>query len=125
MGIETESGKAIWFPAEHPRERRRATRFDLDMGLVVRPMNNRSRVVPARIIDLSCGGIRAAIAADLEMGETLELEFALRHTSAIVRLAGTIRWRDGYQYGLEFVFVSAQDRDRMSQAFATLTCSVK
>ena len=121
MGIEAESGQSVWFPAENPRDRRRATRFDLDMRLMVRPANNRSRVIPARIIDLSCGGIRAAIAAELETGETLELEFGLRHTSAIVRLAGTIRWRDGYQYGLEFSFLSAQDRERMSQAFAALT----
>jgi hypothetical protein len=123
MGWETESGQTIWVPTKHQSDRRQATRFDLDMRLVVRPTSNRSRLIPARIVDLSCGGIRAAIAADLENGETLELEFGLRHTTATVRLEGMVRWRDGYQYGLEFVFVTAADRERMSQAFAALACS--
>lgn len=123
MGWVTESGQMIWTPTKHQSDRRRATRFDLDMRLVVRPVDNRSRVIPARIIDLSCGGIRAAIAADLETGESVDLEFGLRHTSAVVRLSAAIRWRDGYQYGLEFMFVNAQDRERMSQAFAVLASS--
>jgi hypothetical protein len=54
MELGAEGGHAIWFPAEHPRDRRRAARFDLDMRLVVRPANNRSRAIHARIIDLSC-----------------------------------------------------------------------
>jgi len=123
MDWDTEGEQAIWAPAKHQSDRRRSKRSDLDMRLLVRPRNNRSRVIPACIVDLSIGGIRAAIAADLEIGETLELEFGLPRTTAIVRLAGTIRWREGYQYGLEFSFVNAQDRERMSQAFAALACS--
>lgn len=123
MNWETEGGQSILTPGKCPSDRRRVKRFDLDMRLVVCPINNRSRLIPARIVDLSVDGIRAAIAADLEIGETLELEFGLRRTTAIVRLAGTIRWREGYQYGLEFMFVNAQDRERISQAFAALAFS--
>lgn len=123
MGMETESLQAIWVPAGHPSDRRRTMRFDLDMRLLVRPVNNRSRAIPARVVDLSCAGVRAAIAADLAPGEAVELEFGLRNTTAIVQLAGTIRWREGYQYGVELTFLTVQDRERMCQAFAALACS--
>jgi hypothetical protein len=95
----------------------------MDMRLVVCPMKNRSRLIPARIVDLSCCGIRAVIGAELEPGEALELEFGLRDTTAVVRLVGIIRWREGCLYGMEFLFASAQDRERMCQAFAALASS--
>lgn len=125
MGLEMGSGQTIGSTANHQENRRRAQRFDLDMRLLVRPKKDRTRLIHARIIDLSCGGIRAAIAAELEPGETLELEFGLRHTTAVVRLVGIVRWRASYQYGVEFVFVTVQDRERMRQAFATLTPSAE
>jgi len=125
MGWETERGQAIRITATPHDDRRQAQRFELDIRLLVRPKMNRSRLIPARIMDLSCGGIRAAIAAELEPGETLDLEFGLRDTTAVVRLVGIVRWRASYQYGVEFVFVSAQDRERMSQAFAALIPSAE
>jgi len=123
MSCETESGLAIQIPATRPPDRRRMTRLDQDMRLVVRPMENRSRLIPARIIDLSCCGIRAVIGAELEPGDALQLEFGLRDTTAVVRLVGIIRWREGCLYGLEFLFATAQDRERMCQAFTALNGS--
>ncbi len=120
MSCETDCGLAKQIPATRPPDRRRRTRIDMDTRLVVRPMENRSRLIPARIVDLSCCGIRAVIGAELEPGEALELEFGLRDTTAVVRLVGIIRWRKGPEYGLEFLFASAQDRERICQAFATL-----
>jgi PilZ domain-containing protein len=123
MYRETESGQATWISAQRPSDRRRMMRFDQDIRLMVRPLENRSRLIPARIVDLSCGGLRAVIGAELEPGEVLELEFGLRDTTAVVQLTGTIRWREGCQYGMEFLFLTAEDRERMCKAFAAMGCS--
>jgi hypothetical protein len=48
------------------------------------------------------------------------VEFGLRHTSAVVRLTAAIRWREGCQYGLEFIYATASEREKISQAFAAL-----
>jgi len=91
------------------------------MYLVAR-LANRGRAIAGRVIDMSFGGMKAELAAELEPEEALELEFGLRDTSAVVRLIAAIRWRKGRLYGLEFLYRSDSERARMKQAFAALFC---
>jgi hypothetical protein len=64
--------------------------------------------------------MRTVLGAELQVGEVHEVEFGLRHTSAVVRLTAAIRWREGCQYGLEFIYATASEREKISQAFAAL-----
>ena len=114
-GVRAQSAQS----GAHP-DRRRSPRFELDASLVVRPKNNRSRVIQGRVVDLSSAGIRAVVAAELTIGEVLELECMLPYTSAIVRLDAAICSRDGYRYGLEFVRVIASDREKINRACTAL-----
>jgi hypothetical protein len=104
-------------------DRRDSTRVDLDMSMVARPKNNQSRVISGRVIDVSSGGVRAAIAGELQIGDVLELAIGLRNTSAVIRLEADIRWRKGNQYGLEFIYATASDREKMKQVIAALASS--
>src|SRR5208282_3393857 len=101
-------------------DRRRSRRFELDASLVIRPTNNRKRVIQGRVVDLSCSGISALIAAELAIGDVLELECGLPYTSEVARLEGTIRSREGYRYGLEFVGVIASDQTKIHRACVAL-----
>jgi len=105
-----------------PPDRRRTPRFIFDVRLSVRSSKNQSRAIPARILDLSCDGVKAIIAGDLEVGDALELEFGLPRTSAVVRLKAAVRWREGYQHGLQFIYEAASDREKMKHAFAAVGC---
>ncbi len=101
-------------------QRRSSARFDLDMSLIARSKQNRSRVIQGRIIDLSCTGVRAVIAAELQAGEVLEVEFGLPYTSSVMRLGAAVRWRQHYQYGLEFMKVIASDREKIRHTCVAL-----
>jgi hypothetical protein len=120
MGCEAERVLVNSIHAGYLSDQRRSTRFDYDMRLITRPTNNRARLIPGRIIDVSCGGIKALLGAELQVGDVHELEFWLRDTSAVVRLNATIRWREGCQYGMEFMYATASEREKISQAFTAL-----
>lgn len=120
MDWETEGAPAKSIQASNQSVPRQSARFELDVSLVARPTKNRSHVVRGRIFDLSCAGIRAVIAAELQVGDALELEFEIPYTSAVVLAEASIRWRQRYQYGLEFVRVSASDRERIDRACVAL-----
>lgn len=101
--------------AGDPSERRITPRYQLNVGLVARPTKDRTRVTYGRIVDLSCGGVNAVIAADLPLGEFLELQFGLPYaTTTGVLLEAVIRRRESYRYSLEFVRVSAYDQGRIN-----------
>jgi PilZ domain len=84
MNGEMERGLENSALIEHLSDQRRSPRFEYDVRLVIHPAKNRSRVMSGQIIDVSGDGIRAAIAAELPLEETLELEFGLRRTSAVI-----------------------------------------
>jgi hypothetical protein len=63
------------------------------------------------------------IAAELQLGEVVEVEFRLPYAAAGVLVQAAIRRRESYHYNLEFVHVSASDREKISRncaAFALL-----
>ncbi len=101
-------------------DRRRTPRFDLDMSLRVRPANNQSRVIQGRIVDLSRGGMNAVISADMPLGTALVVEFVLPYAFTIVRLGAVVRFRNSYQYGMQFVNITDADQAKLNRACAAL-----
>jgi hypothetical protein len=62
--------------------------------------------------DISEGGTRLFMASELRPGEELHMRLALPYGSP-VELVGIVRNRHRYEYGIEFMDVSAEDRGRL------------
>jgi hypothetical protein len=120
MNAETERRSGNLNQTGDQAEQRRTSRFDFDASLIARPKKNHSGGIRGRIIDLSCGGVRAVIAAELMVGDRLELEFRLPYTSSVVRPIAVVRSRKHFQYGLEFMLVVAADREKIDQVCVVL-----
>jgi c-di-GMP-binding flagellar brake protein YcgR len=121
MGTELVGPPANSIQASRQSERRRSARYGLDISLVARPANNRSRAIHGRVVDLSRGGLSALIAADLQPGEVIELKFELPYAATHVRLEAAIRRRESYQYSLEFMHVVASDQEKIDRTCAALS----
>jgi hypothetical protein len=120
MGDETKEVQAKSTLRGRKSDRRQADRYQLDAGLVARPTHNRSRVIRGRIVDLSCAGISAVIAADLPLGEVLEVQFGLPYAAKPVLIKAAICNREGYRYGLEFVHVVASQQEVINRTCGAL-----
>jgi c-di-GMP-binding flagellar brake protein YcgR len=101
-------------------DRRQGERYPMDAGLVAHPAHNRNRVIRGRVVDLSRAGISAVMAADLEPGEVLEVQFGLPYAARPVQMKAAICNREGYRYGLEFVHVIASQQEMINRTCATL-----
>jgi len=120
MGGEAEGQGAESRPITSQTNERATARYQLDASLVARPKKNRTRVIGGRIVDLSCAGVSALMAADLPVGEVLELHFKLPYAAAPVLIEAAIRYREGYRYGLEFVHVTASGQAMINRTCAAL-----
>jgi hypothetical protein len=59
-----------------------------------------AKVVPGLVSKISRAGMEVYAGVNLELGEVMEVEF--RATGRTIRLAGTIRNRSFFCFGLEF-----------------------
>lgn len=121
MGTELVGPPANSIQASRQSDRRRSARYRLDISLVARPANDRGRTIHGRVVDLSRGGLSALIAADLQLGEVIDLQFQLPYAATHVQLKAAIRRRESYQYSLEFVNVVASDQDKINRTCAALS----
>src|ERR1700730_5834986 len=84
------------FPVNTPRWPRH--QVDLQVHVVLR--NGESTVfVPGRLIEISKGGLALYAGIHLQPGDALEVELPAPYS----RVKGTIRSRDGYCFGVEFL----------------------
>jgi hypothetical protein len=65
--------------------------------------------------DLSVGGIGILLAADLNGGEVVDLNFKIPGLHALWEVRAVVRYRSGYQYGLEFLSLSEEQRGRLEE----------
>jgi hypothetical protein len=102
------------------KDRRLFDRYPVDISLLARPTKDRSRAIQGRVVDISRAGVSAVIAAELPIGEVLELQFALPHAATGVLLEAAVRSRDSYRYNMEFVHVIASDQAKINQSCIVL-----
>jgi c-di-GMP-binding flagellar brake protein YcgR len=103
------------------RDRRRWDRCHIDVQVKAKlGVNGEHRVLHGRGTDLSCGGVAAVIAADLVIGQTIDVEVTLPYTTQPVRVRATVRNRDSYRYGLQFVNLSPADQKLIQQTCTAL-----
>ena len=104
------AGEARPSPAE---KLRRYKRFLLDARIAVSRVGQRYPLY-GRTLGISEAGISALLAAELGVGESVHLEFALPKASKRLDVRAVIRNRTGARYGFEFLSLSEEQREAIS-----------
>jgi hypothetical protein len=65
--------------------------------------DNKTTIVPGRAFSLSSGGIGMFAGAELNPGDQMAVEFTPAYSMPPIRVEGKVCYRDGYNYGVEFV----------------------
>jgi PilZ domain len=83
-----------------PVNTRRWPRKPVDLQVLVVLRDGESKVfVPGRLTEISKGGLALCAGVNLQPGDPLEVELPAPYS----RVKGTIRSRDGYCFGVEFL----------------------
>ncbi len=78
----------------------------MNVDLSVRVFPNVGRMTFARAHDLSCGGMALYVPLDLELGEVVKVAFELPNSRMQFNVAGAVKNRTGFRYGVEFTKLS-------------------
>ena len=70
--------------------------------------------------DVSEGGMAAYVPADLVPGEVLELELTPPYTQRSIFVRASVRNRDGYRYGIEYLHIAPADRELLMRSIKAL-----
>ncbi len=103
-------------------ESRRYQRFRVDIRLrmVTGPANN-NRTVFARGSNISEGGLRAFVPADLVLGDMVTVELILPYSEKKISVRGMLRNREGFSYGVEYAASTTQEeREHIARVCNTL-----
>lgn len=92
---------------------RRYRRFALDSRIKVFRAGQPHPLF-GRTLGVSEAGISALLAADLEVGESVHLEFTLPTCSQRLAVRAVARNRSGARYGFEFLSLSEAQREAIS-----------
>jgi hypothetical protein len=102
---------------------RRWERFAVDLRLKASfKRNNMPLTVFGRGSDVSQGGMAAYIPSELTVGTTVELELSLPYMTGEqpIRIIATVRNRNGFRYGLEYLALSEFDKVRLLKSLRAL-----
>jgi hypothetical protein len=106
---------------EHEEDRRfRRFGVDIRLRLLTGPANGHKTIF-ARGSNISEGGMRVFVPADLVLGELVTLELMLPYTEQKLVVRGVLRNRDGFSYGVEYaVSTTAEERTQIARACKAL-----
>jgi len=91
------------------RRRRRYPRYRTDFRVnVSRLLGNEYQNLEGHCRDLSEAGIGVLLAEELSGGEVIGLIFGLPGSDVSWQLRAVVRYRCGYQYGFEFLSLTAE-----------------
>ncbi len=104
------------------RELRRTPRYNVDVRLrLIVAKNGRNVVVHGRGNDIGENGMALFVPYDLEVDQRLEVEFTLPYSRQPLRLRIAVRNRTGYRYGVEFLSLTAPQKDEILRLCKALT----
>jgi len=93
---------------------RRYRRYKLDVPVrIIVHTDLKTRIIDGRGNELNMGGLAVQAGLELELGDTCEVEFTPAYTHQPLRARATVRNRDGYRYGLEFLTETSEDHERV------------
>lgn len=98
---------------------RRYPRFTVDLRLVVKPVDGKAAALHGRTKNISESGMAATVAGDLALGEVVDLQFQLPATGAPLTLRADVRYRQGSQYGFNFIGLTTEQAKTIRRALAT------
>jgi c-di-GMP-binding flagellar brake protein YcgR len=103
-------------------EGRRFERFDVDCRVkLIRNRIGKASVHFGRASNVSMGGIMLTLPAELDAGESVQLEFNLPNLTQVLQLRGIVRQRLGnYTYGIEFRDMTEAARQSITRMCETL-----
>ena len=100
---------------------RRWERFTVDVRMKASfKRNSMPLTVFGRGSDVSQGGMAAYIPSELTVGTSVDLELSLPYVSGEqpIRIVATVRNRNGFRYGLEFLGVEDDQRNKLVSAIS-------
>ncbi len=108
---------------ESTEEQRNHPRFRVDIRLrVITGIASAGKAYFGRGSDISEGGMRVFVPADLEIGEAVTLELALPYCDRKVLVRGVLRNRMGFSYGVEYsASTTEEERQVIARACRALS----
>ncbi len=104
------------------RELRRTPRYNVDVRLrLIVAKGDKNAVVHGRGNDISENGMALFVPHDLELDQTLEVEFTLPYSRQPLRLRIAVRNRTGYRYGVEFQSLTVPQKEEILRLCKALT----
>ena len=109
--------------SEESEELRNHPRYRVDLRLkVITGITSNGRAIFGRGSDISEGGMRVFVPADLAIGETVTLELTLPYSEQKVIIRGVLRNRLGFSYGVEYAAnTTLQERHSIARACKALS----
>lgn len=91
---------------------RRWKRYNVDVRVQVSyRLDGVVRSANGRGSDMSEGGMALYLPVDLKIGAIIDFELVFPYSQQPVKLAGTVRNRDHFRYGIEYLAPSSADRE--------------
>jgi hypothetical protein len=95
---------------------RRWPRYRINVPVrVVVQRPDKTVIVSGRGMALSEGGMAIFAGIELKVGQRVEIEFTPPYDGQPLRVCGTVRNRNGYNYGIEFLLLSREDKQQAEQ----------
>jgi len=95
---------------------RRWPRYRIDVPVrVVVQRPDRTVIVTGRGMELNGGGMAFFAGVELQVGQRVEIEFTPPYNGQPLRARSTIRDRNGYNYGAEFLLRNLEDKLQAEQ----------
>jgi len=93
---------------------RRYRRYKLDVPVrVIVHSDEKTRIIHGRGNELNEGGLAVNAGVELELGDEIEVEFTPAYTGQPLRARASVKNRNGYRYGLQFLTETAVDYERV------------
>lgn len=98
-------------PNDPEQAKRRWERFKVEIRVKISLTRNAQQLTFAGTAhDISEGGMGLFLPADLIVGESISIDFAMPYSQRRV-ICGIVRNRDSFQYGIQFLNPTADDRE--------------
>jgi c-di-GMP-binding flagellar brake protein YcgR len=99
---------------------RRGDRQEVDFRIrLLYSINGVQESVHGRGSDLSEGGMSVYAAAEVNEGVHVHVEFTLPYSRNMLLVEAVVRNKQGYRYGLEFLTLSASQREEITRLCQT------
>jgi c-di-GMP-binding flagellar brake protein YcgR len=105
-------------PAAKPfdRRKRRCPRYRIDFRLKLNYLQgDYYQTIEGHSRNLSEAGIGMLLAAELSIGDVAALSLCFPKLASPLELRAVVRYRHGYQYGFEFLALTDEQRQALSE----------